>query len=109
MPKLDEQISTLQQKLTQLKLRQQRVEARQRAINALRERKAETRRKILVGDLVLDKMRQGAIDAAMITAWLDQSLKRAADRVLFGLTPLTSAPTSQGAVPETHGAESLPE
>src|ERR1700693_2208608 len=49
MPKLDDQISTLQEKLTQLKLRQQRLDARKRAIDALRERKAATRRKIMVG------------------------------------------------------------
>ena len=44
MPKLDDQISTLQERLKQLKLRQQRIDARKRAIETLRERKAETRR-----------------------------------------------------------------
>ena len=41
MPKLDDQISTLQERLKQLKLRQQRTEARKRAIDAQRERKNE--------------------------------------------------------------------
>ncbi len=49
MAKLDEQISTLQQRLQQLKLRQQRIDARKRAIAATQERKADTRRKILMG------------------------------------------------------------
>jgi hypothetical protein len=39
MPKLDEQISTLQERLKQLKLRQQRSEARKRAFEAQREKK----------------------------------------------------------------------
>jgi hypothetical protein len=85
MPKLDDQISTLQQKLQQLKLRQQRIEARQLAISALRERKAETRRKILMGGLILEKLRHGQLDRQLVHGWLDQTLTRAADRALFEL------------------------
>lgn len=85
MPKLDEQISTLQEKLTQLKLRQQRLDARKRAIDALRERKAATRRKILVGGMVLTKVQRGEIDEEQFRGWLDQALTRADDRALFGL------------------------
>ncbi len=85
MPKLDHQISTLQEKLTQLKLRQQRLDARKRAIDALRERKATTRRKILVGGIVLAKVQQGEIDNEQFRGWLDQALIRADDRALFGL------------------------
>ena len=40
MPKLDEQIQTLEQKLKELKLRQQRTEARKRAIDSKRELRA---------------------------------------------------------------------
>jgi len=85
MPKLDDQISTLQQKLSQLKLRQQRLDARKRAVDALRERKAATRRKILVGGIVLAKVQQGEFDDAQFRGWLDQALTRADDRALFGL------------------------
>jgi large subunit ribosomal protein L7/L12 len=85
MPKLDDQISTLQEKLTQLKLRQQRLDARKRAVEALRERKATTRRKILVGGIVLAKVQQGEIDNEQFRGWLDQALTRADDRALFGL------------------------
>jgi large subunit ribosomal protein L7/L12 len=87
MPKLDDQISTLQQKLTQLKLRQQRLDARKRAIDALRERKNTTRRKILVGGVVLAKIERGEIDAEQFRGWLDQALTRADDRALFDLPP----------------------
>src|SRR4030088_1696001 len=85
MPKLDDQISTLQEKLTQLTLRQQRLDARKRAVEALRERKATTRRKILVGGIVLTKVQQGEIDNEQFGGWLDQALTRAEDRALFGL------------------------
>jgi hypothetical protein len=85
MPKLDDQISTLQEKLNQLKLRQQRQDARKRASDALRERKATTRRKILVGGVVLAKVQQGEIDNELFRGWLDQALTRADDRALFDL------------------------
>ena len=85
MPKLDDQISALQGRLSQLKLRQQRLDARKQAIEAQRERKAETRRKILVGGIVLAKLRQGEIDAEQFRGWLDQALTRADDRALFGI------------------------
>jgi hypothetical protein len=91
MPKLDDQISTLQEKLTQLKLRQQRLDARKRAIDTLRERKAATRRKILVGGIVLAKVQQGEIDAEQFRDWLDRALTRTQDRALFDLP--TSHPT----------------
>jgi uncharacterized protein (DUF3084 family) len=85
MPKLDDQISTLQEKLHQLKLRQQRLDARKRAIHAQRERKAETRRKILVGAMVLAKVEHGEIATEQFRGWLNQALTRADDRALFGL------------------------
>jgi large subunit ribosomal protein L7/L12 len=86
--KLDEQISTLQERLTQLKLRQQRIEVRKHAVDSLRERKAETRRRILVGALVLEKARTGEMDPILLRGWLDQALMRAADRALFELAPI---------------------
>jgi len=85
MPKLDEQISTLEEKLKLLKLRHQRIEARKKAIEAKRERKADTRRKILVGAVVMAKVEQKVMDEAQLHAWLDQALTRADDRALFNL------------------------
>lgn len=90
MPKLDDQISTLQAKLQQLKLRQQRLDARKRASEALRERKAMTRRKILVGGVVLAKVQQGEIDREQYLGWLNQALTREDDRALFELPPLAA-------------------
>ncbi len=95
MSKLDDQISTLQQRLTQLKLRQAHVDARKRSIEAERDRKRETRRRILVGALILSKAEAGQFDSAQLRTWLDQSLERADDRALFGLRPRQDAIDSE--------------
>ena len=92
MPKLDEQISTLQQKLELLKLRQQRVDGRNRALTALRQRKADTRCKIVLGGLMLEKLRSGAPEAGQIAAWLAAGLTRNAERALFDLPPMPATP-----------------
>jgi len=96
MPKLDDQISTLQEKLQQLKLRQQRVDARKRAIAAHRERKADTRRKILIGTLMLNRIQRGEFDQAQLLGWLDQTLSRSDDRALFQLPPKPPKPRETG-------------
>jgi hypothetical protein len=96
LPKLDEQISVLQERLTQLKLRQQRVDARKRALESQRERKLETRRRVLVGTLVLAKIRDGELDPNMLRGWLDSTLTRSGDRALFDL-PSISEPRPWGA------------
>src|ERR1700736_837206 len=87
MPKLDDQISTLEERLKQLKLRQQRSDARKRAIDAQRERKAETRRRFLVGAVIQAKVQEGEMDAGRLREWLDQALTRKDDRALFDLPP----------------------
>ena len=91
MPKLDDQISTLQERLKQLKLRQQRIDARKRAIEAMRERKAETRRQFVVGSVILAKVQEGAMDPMQLRDWLDQTLTRKDDRALFHLPPKDGA------------------
>jgi prefoldin subunit 5 len=87
MAKLDEQIETLQEKLKQLKVRQQAVENRKKAISAMRERKADIRRKILIGAVVMAKVDQKNMDAEQLQAWLDQALSRPDDRAPFNLPP----------------------
>jgi hypothetical protein len=85
MPNLDDRIATLQTRLQQLKAQQQRIASRQKAIDSRRERKADTRRKILVGAIVLTRVDQGEFDQAQLHRWLDESLTRPDDRALFGL------------------------
>jgi len=85
MPKLDERISSLETKLKQLKVRQQRIDARARALASRRARKDDTRRKILIGATVLALVDRDELDHDTLQAWLDAHLTRADDRALFEL------------------------
>ena len=87
MPNLDERINDLETKLKALKVRQQRIEARARALNRSRERKADTRRKILIGATILARIDRHELDHADLEAWLDAHLTRDDDRALFELPP----------------------
>lgn len=84
--KLDDRIATLQERLQQLKVRQQRAKARETALASRRERKDDTRRKILVGAILLAKVEQGQFDERQLRRWLDKALTRKDDRKLFGLS-----------------------
>ena len=86
MPKLDEQISTLEEKLKQLKLRRQRIGARKKAIETKRQRKADTRRRIPVGAVVMANVGQKVMDKKLLRTWLNEALTRADDRSLFALS-----------------------
>jgi hypothetical protein len=79
-----EKIAQLEEKLRQLKAREQAVEARRRSLESRRSRKADTRRKILVGAIVLAKVDRGEIAAADLRSWLEAALNRVDDRALFG-------------------------
>ena len=80
-----DKIAQLEEKLRQLPAREQAVEARQRTLESRRKRKDDTRRKILVGAIVLAKVEQGELDAGQLRRSLDQSLTRRDDRGLFGM------------------------
>ncbi len=79
-----DKIAVLEEKLRQLKAREQAVEARRRVLESRRARKADTRRKILVGAIVLAKVERGEIPEADLRRWLDAALSREDDRALFG-------------------------
>lgn len=85
MRNLDEQIVAAQNKLQQLKARQQRDAARRKSLESKRARKDETRKKILVGAVVLAKVERGIIPSGVLTEWLNEALTREDDRALFGL------------------------
>lgn len=85
MPKLDERISALEGRLKQLKARQQQRETRRRAFESRRTRKDDTRRKILVGAIVLERVERGELAREQLHAWLETALTRAEDRALFEL------------------------
>jgi predicted Zn-dependent protease len=89
MPKVSEKerIAALEARLKQLKVVQQRKEARARTVETRRTRRQELRRKILVGAVVLAKVEDGLIEEKTLKAWLEPALEKAEDRALFGLEP----------------------
>jgi hypothetical protein len=87
----ENQIERLEQKLKQLRARQARVQARQRVLRSQRERKDDTRRKILVGAVILAKVDQGVLPEVDLRRWMEGALTRADDRALFGFVDLEAA------------------
>ena len=83
--KLEEQIERLQARLGHLKKQQQLAEARRRFLTSRQARRDETRRKILIGAVVLARINQGRLTADELRVWLEQALTRPIDRSLFGL------------------------
>jgi hypothetical protein len=95
MARLADRIATLEAKLKEAKAKQQQIEARQRAADAKRSRQQDTRRKVLVGALILSrvelsKAERGEWPREKLLDLLDTALTRADDRALFDLPPLQS-------------------
>ena len=86
LQQLDEQVARIQAEKRRLKAR-----ASQEA------RKRETRRKILAGAMVLDRVARGEWPAEHFQAALDRFLERDQDRALFELPPRPA--TEKGASP----------
>jgi len=86
MPKVSERerIAALEAKLKQLKVQQQREEARTRTVETRRTRREELRRKILVGAVVLAEVEDGSFEEAVLKAWLQPAITMVEDRALFG-------------------------
>jgi hypothetical protein len=80
-----ERIAALEAKLKQLKVVQQRKEARARSVEGRRTRREELRRKILVGAVVLAKVDDGSLDHKVLKGWLSPAITRPEDRALFDL------------------------
>jgi len=80
-------LDALKKKQAQLQARIQKMEASEKT----RERKRETRRKILIGAYFLKQAREtGQFDD--LVAKMADTLKRPTDRVLFDLPPLDAKP-----------------
>lgn len=80
-----ERIAALEAKLKQLKVQQQRKEAKARAVEGRRTRREEMRRKFLVGAIVLAKVEDGSLDEKLLKGWLSTAIMRPEDRALFNL------------------------
>jgi hypothetical protein len=83
--KLEESIAGLEERLKQLKVRKVRIDQRQRSLSSKRERASDTRRKILVGALVLAQVENGEHPRENLYSALDRYLTREDDRKLFEL------------------------
>ncbi|MBI1627069.1 mobilization protein [Comamonas suwonensis] len=88
MAGIDDTITTLEQKLKQAKAKKQQIEARKRAIETKAKRAADTRRKVLVGAVILAKVESGTWPKDKLLAMLDAALTRDDDRALFELPQL---------------------
>jgi hypothetical protein len=80
-----ERIQALETKLKQLKVQQQRKEAKARSVALHRSRREEMRRKFLVGAVVLAKVEAGEIEETTLRQWMRPALSTREDRALFGL------------------------
>lgn len=89
---LESRAEKLREQLKQIEARQRAIEARERARKSKAERSADTRRKILLGAMLLDAMKaDDALRASMLDR-LGKYLERDRDRALFNLDP--SGPSS---------------
>ncbi len=95
MPGIDDRIADLERRLKQAKALKQQQLARERAVEKKRQRSDDTRRKILVGAVILAKIEHGEWPKERLREWMDKALTRADDRALFGLLPVPSEPETR--------------
>ena len=81
---LEQQIAKQEERLKQLKAQKQAVLAREKKKISDQQRKEDTRRKILLGSLMLKKM-EDEIENQKILSELNEYLKEKRDRDLFNL------------------------
>ena len=89
MPGIEDRIADLERRLKQAKALKQQQVARERAAERKQQRSDETRRKILVGAVILAKVEHGEWPKERLREWMDKALTRADDRTLFGLPTLS--------------------
>lgn len=92
--------NTLEKLLERQKVLKARID-REQAKARTKERKADTRRKILAGAAILDRAEKDEAARAELHRMLAGFLLRADDRALFGLEPL---PDASGAAASETGA-----
>lgn len=76
-------VAKAQERLKQAKAAQRRHEARQRAALAKQDRRLDTRRKVLIGAVVLAQVQRGERSMAELLGLLDKELTRPFDREAF--------------------------
>lgn len=89
---IDDKIADFETKLKQLKEQKKLAENREKKKAKEQERKDETRRKILIGSMYLQRMKNDEQYNQNILQALDRYLTVNRDRVLFGLPELPVEP-----------------
>ena len=84
--KPEDRIRKLEEQRARINAEIQRVRGRE----SQEERKRETRRKILAGAMVLDRVARKDLSEKLFKADMDRFLDRDQDRMLFGLPPKAS-------------------
>jgi hypothetical protein len=76
MATIENTIASPEAKLKQAKAKKQQIETRKRALEIKEERAKDTRRKILVGPVILSKVERGEWPEEKLLAMLNISLKK---------------------------------
>ena len=92
MPRADptERLRKLEESEARIRAEIQRVKGRA----AQEARKRDTHRKILIGAMVLDRLRRGDLPEQRFKADMDRFLEKDRDRALFELPPRSITPTT---------------
>jgi hypothetical protein len=85
---IEDKIKSASEKLEKLKADKRRKEARIKALGSKAARASDTRKKILLGAVVLANIAEGKLDKTMIYKLLADGLVRNPDRALFDLPAL---------------------
>lgn len=93
--KTADRIAQLEAKLKQEKAALRAAEARQRAVLSKKARADDTRRKILLGAIILKRAENPSFKQ-IFDRLLDEELTRDDDRALFGLSPRASGGGTEG-------------
>lgn len=88
MASIEVTITTLKTKLKQAEAKKQKMDAMKRAAETKAQRAHDTRKKILLGAFLMERMGKSPEYAAKVMPGLGEFLKRDDDRALFGLAPL---------------------
>lgn len=102
--KLEEQAAAAKKKWADLEAQKKALAAKNDALAKERERKNDTRRKIILGGYMFSKMQGAPEFSAQVIKGLDAVLKKPNDRELFGL-PALAQETGQNAPPAAQPAK----
>ena len=85
--KIEERVKAAEERLKKLKAKHARAKARERTAQSRTVRRDETRRKFLVGTVVLARIQNGLLEGSVLREWMDAALVHSEDRSLFDLQP----------------------